>query len=102
MMLRPRPLLILLAVLSTTSAAAQSAEPVIFPPEIAPHVPRNIERYFVAFLVDNGEPKSMPHEMFIRHQAYIRTQVEKGIYRLVGPFTDNGRLRGTIILSAAS
>jgi len=73
-----------------------------FPPEVAAHIPRNVEPYFLAFFVSPAEPKEMPFDLFVRHQAHLRRQFEAGVYRLAGPVTDEGRVRGLIILSAPS
>ena len=72
------------------------------PPAIAAHVPSDLRSYFIAFKVTPAVPKEMSTEVFQRHQAYIREQVEKKVYQLVGPFTDGGRIRGITILTAAS
>lgn len=73
-----------------------------FPPEFAAHIPSNVEPYFLAFLVNDGEPKEMTFDLFVRHQAYLRRQFEAGVYRLAGPLMDEGRIRGALILSAGS
>src|SRR3712207_236591 len=83
-------------------AAMQAVAPPAVPPEIAPHIPKNLRPYFLVFLVNAGSPKPMAQELFVRHQAYIRQQVEAGTFRLVGPITDGGRLRGMMIVNAAS
>lgn len=72
------------------------------PPQIAPHVPQNLRGYFVVFLVNPPVARDFPHELFLRHQAYIRRLVEAGVFKLVGPLTDGGRIRGMKIVSAAS
>ena len=72
------------------------------PPEVAAHIPRNVEPYYIAFLVSPAEAEEMPFDLFVRHQAYLRRQFEAGVYRLAGPMMDEGRFRGTLILSAAS
>jgi uncharacterized protein YciI len=92
-----------LVVLALTAlpAVAVAQAPAI-PPEIQAHIPRDVRPYFLAFLVTPAEPRPMSRELFIRHQGYIRSQFEAGVYRLVGPVTDGGRIRGMVILSAAS
>lgn len=90
------------AVASASSAQAQTAPAVTVPAEIAAHVPADLRSYFVGFKVNPAVPREMPHELFVRHQAYIRQKVAEGVYHLVGPFTDGGRIRGMTILSAPS
>ena len=97
-----RGLIVLAALLAMTWHRSCAAEPASLPPEIARHVPSNLETYFVAFLVNASEPKPMSTELFIRHQAYIRKQFEAGVYHVAGPLTDGGSTRGLTILSATS
>ena len=85
-----------------TVPAIAEAPSVQVPPEIAAHVPTNLKSYFIAFKVDPEVSKEMPHELFVRHQAYLRSQVDAGVIHLVGPLTDRGRIRGVSILSAPS
>ena len=92
----------LAAVAAVALAAAAMAQPAALPPEVAAHVPANVETYFVAFLVTPAEPRPMSFDLFVRHQAHIRRQYEAGAYRLVGPFTDEDRVRGLVIVSAPS
>jgi uncharacterized protein YciI len=84
------------------SAQALAAPKVEMPPEIAAHVPSDLRSYFVVFKVTPAIPKEMSSEIFERHQAYIREQIEKKVYQLVGPVTDGGRIRGMTILTASS
>lgn len=97
----PRALILLVAGAAAwqTPCPAQSAD---LPPEIAAHVPKNLRSYFVGFVVTPSIPRRMTNEIFVRHQAYIRKQIEAGVYHLVGPLTDGGRVRGLTILSASS
>src|SRR5687767_14081329 len=102
-----RPLLAIPAVLAgsllavTAPAQAYGQAPSI-PAEIAPHVPKNLRPYFVAFLVSPAIPKEMSRDLFVRHQAYIRSQFEKRVYRIAGPITGAGRIRGLVILTAST
>ena len=91
-----------LAVAGGAPAAGQSAPAVTMPPEIAVHVPSDLRAYFIGFKVAPEVPKEMSPEVFERHQAYIREQVGKKVYHLVGPLTDGGRVRGVTILTASS
>jgi uncharacterized protein YciI len=76
--------------------------PAAVPADIAPHVPQNLRSYFLAFLTTPAEAKDMSAELFARHQAYIRKQVEAGYIRLVGPIAGHDRLRGMKLISAAT
>jgi uncharacterized protein YciI len=93
----------LLGLLAASGLATPGAAPSPpIPADIAPHIPRDIRTYYVAFLVTPAEAREMSHEVFVRHQAYMRGQYERGVYRLAGPITDGGRIRGLVILTAAS
>ena len=93
----------MLWLLATTGVAVPSSAPSpLIPPAIAPHVPKDIRSYYLAFLVTPAEAKEMSHDVFVRHQAYMRGQYERGVYRLAGPITDGGRIRGLVILVASS
>ena len=81
---------------------AHAAPKVETPPEIAAHVPADLRSYFIAFKVTPAVPKEMSADVFQRHQAYIRQQIGKKVYQLVGPLTDGGRVRGITILTASS
>ena len=96
-----RPLLAALAVFGAAAAApAQPPYPAAIPADIQPYVPRNIGNYFVGFLVSPAQPRPMARELFVRHQAYLRRQFEAGVYRVGGPLTDGGHIRGMVILAA--
>ena len=85
-----------------TGLPAAAAPTVAMPPEIAVHVPADLRSYFVVFKVTPTVPKEMSSKVFEQHQAYIREQIEKRVYQLVGPYTDGGRIRGMTILTASS
>lgn len=89
------------AALAAAGAADAEARKVTMPPELAPHVPSDLRSYFLAFLVTPPEPKDLSADLFQRHQAYMRSQVERGTYRLMGPLIDAGRIRGIVIVDAA-
>lgn len=92
---------LLLAILGAGAfALPAAAQPPGIPPELQPYIPRNVGPYFVGFLVSSEQPRAISRELFIQHQNYMRGQFEAGVYRLVGPFTDGGRIRGMVILSA--
>jgi uncharacterized protein YciI len=88
--------------LSAGPAAAQPPARPAFPPDVAAQIPPNLRGYFLAFLVGPAESGPLPHDVFIGHLRYIRREIEAGVYHLVGPFTDQGRIKGIIVLSAAS
>ena len=66
-----------------------------------------MKQYFVGFLVQGENwaqtpPKQELDELMQKHLAYIRSQAAAGKYALAGPFLDNGRIRGILIINAAS
>ena len=89
-------------ILAASAPPAVAAPKVEMPPGIAAHVPADLRSYFVAFKTTPAVRKDMSPEVFEAHQAYIRRQIEKKVYMLVGPVTDGGRIRGLTILTAAS
>ena len=88
------------AALSCASLAM--AQPVTMPPDIAPYVPSNLQTYYVGFLVTPARPVEMTTDLFRAHQSHIRAEVEAGRYKLMGPFTDSGVVRGMIVVEAQS
>ena len=44
----------------------------------------------------------MTPEVFRAHQDYMRSQVEAGRYKVMGPLEDNSEIRGIVILEAAT
>ena len=100
-MLRRVTCRLLLAALAAGAAPAQpppgQAE---IPAPMRPYVPSNLGAYFIGFLVARADAPPMTHELFIRHQAYIRRQFEAGVYHLAGPLTDSSHIAGIVILSA--
>jgi uncharacterized protein YciI len=67
-------------------------------------VPRNLEPYFIAFLLKgerwNETGGSEAADLAPRHLAFIREQVEAGRFLLAGPITDGGPLVGISIITA--
>ena len=95
-----RAMVMLVAMLgSAPIAAAPKFEP---PPEIAPHVPSDLRSYYIGFMISAPVPKNMTQDLFERHQAYLRNQLDKGVFHITGPLTDGNRIRGLVILSAGS
>ena len=79
------------------------------PPEnpLAPYIPKNMKPYYLDVLVksDKPEPAITAEENTARmqkHLAYTRTQVEAGKFVLVGPLTEDNRIRGIAVIQAAS
>jgi uncharacterized protein YciI len=72
-----------------------------------PNIPKGMKQYFMGFLVKGEKwaqtpPKEELDQLMQKHLAYIRSQAEAGKYALAGPFLDNGRIRGFLIINAAS
>ena len=69
-------------------------------------VPRNIEPYFIAFLLKgerwNDTQGAEAPDLMPRQLAFIREQVEAGRYLLAGPITDDGPVVGISIIAADS
>ena len=97
------PLCLLLAALAAGNgqAASQPPGPAI-PAPMRPYVPSNLTGYFVVFLTAPAQARPISLELFIRHEAYIRRQFEAGTFHVAGPLTDNGAIRGLVIVSAPS
>ena len=98
--LLPAIMLVVLATLANVAPAA--AQPVTMPPEMAPFVPTNLRAYFVGFFVNPPKKLEMTREVWESHQLYMRSQVEAGRYKAMGPLTDDGPIRGIMIIEAAS
>jgi uncharacterized protein YciI len=69
-------------------------------------VPRNVEPYFLAFLLKgerwNDNQGSDVADLAPRQLAFIREQVQAGRYLLAGPVTDDGPLVGISIIAAST
>lgn len=70
-------------------------------------MPKGMKQYYVRFLVKPEKPlPALPNEendkLMQQHLAYIRSQADAGKYKLAGPFLDNGRISGMLIVDAAS
>ncbi len=76
-------------------------------PQQNPNIPKGMKQYFFGFLV-KGEgwaqtpPKEELDRLMQQHLAYIRSQAEAGKYLLAGPFLDNDRIRGIVVINAVS
>ena len=74
---------------------------------LAPYIPKNMKPYYLDLLVKSDKPETSvtPEENAERmqkHLAYIRSQVEAGKFVLVGPLTEDNRIRGIAVIQAAS
>lgn len=103
MVSRIRRLALICAVASGTLLAAQTA------PEnpLAPYIPKNMKAYYLDLLLlkdkpDTALPAAERTQWTQKHLAYIRSQVEAGKFVLVGPITEENRLRGIAIIKADS
>src|SRR3954462_14869874 len=69
-------------------------------------IPSKMKPYFVGFLVENDKaPKLTEAEngkILKEHLASIRSNIEAGKYVFAGPFTDNGKIAGILVVNAAS
>jgi uncharacterized protein YciI len=87
-------------------SAAVSAQTPSQPPQ-NPDIPKGMKQYFFGFLVKGEKwaqtpPKEELEQLMQQHLAYIRSQADAGKYKLAGPFLDNQRIRGFVIINAAS
>jgi len=72
-----------------------------------PSIPKGLQQYFVGFLVkgekwDQAPPKEEQQQLMQQHLAYIKSQADAGNYKVAGPFLDNGRIRGFVVIHAAT
>jgi uncharacterized protein YndB with AHSA1/START domain/uncharacterized protein YciI len=86
------------AYLKKKSASAAS-------PPASPDATPKMKQYFVAFLFagpNRNQSATEVEKLQNEHLAYIRMNVERRNYALAGPFDDDGRIRGMIIVAANS
>jgi uncharacterized protein YciI len=74
---------------------------------LAPYIPKNMKPYYLDLLVKSDKPEAAVTpaentERMQKHLAYIRSQVEAGKFVLVGPLTEENRIRGIAVIQAAS
>jgi uncharacterized protein YciI len=103
MKLRMKNILLLLTLGISVVLGAQT--PVENP--LAPYIPKNMKAYYLDLLMksDKAEGTVTPAENVERmqkHLAYIRSQVEERKFVLVGPLTEDNRIRGIAVIQAAS
>lgn len=97
---------ILLATLVLEMAAVVGAQGPAENP-LAPYIPKNMKPYYLDLLVKSDKPEgavtaAANAEGMQKHLAYIRSQVEAGKFVLVGPLTEENRIRGIAVIQAAS
>jgi uncharacterized protein YciI len=74
---------------------------------LAPYIPKNMKPYYLDLLMKSEKPEgevtpAENAERMQKHLAYIRSQVEAGKFVLVGPLTEENRIRGIAVIQAAS
>ena len=74
---------------------------------LAPYVPKNMKSYYLDMLLlkdkpDAALPAAERAQWMQKHLAYIRSQMEAGKFVLVGPITEENRLRGIAVIKADS
>lgn len=74
---------------------------------LTPYIPKNMKPYYLDILLksDKAEAAATPAENAERmqkHLGYIRSQAEAGKFVLVGPLTEDNRIRGIAVIQAAS
>ncbi|HXN42556.1 MAG TPA: YciI family protein [Myxococcaceae bacterium] len=96
------------AILVTLALLLSGADTAPTPPRSpSASFPKGMKQYFMGFLVrgeKNAEPigKDELNGLQQQHLAYIRSQAEAGRYALAGPLLDNDRIRGILMINAAS
>jgi uncharacterized protein YciI len=94
-----RTVLFAMAVLIAGVVVAQTPQ--------GPNIPKGLKQYFIGFLVQGEKwaqtpPKEELDRLMQQHLAYIRSQADAGKYKVAGPFLDNGRIRGFVVVEATS
>lgn len=90
-----------LAVGATLAAQTPAENP------LAPYIPRNMKPYYLDMLLLKDEtepevPEAERAQWMEKHLAYIKSQVAAGKFVLVGPVTEEHRLRGICVIKANS
>jgi uncharacterized protein YciI len=96
-----------LLLVSTLAVAAIVAAQTPGENPLAPYIPKNIKPYYLDLLLlkdkpDTALPNEERQQWMLKHLAYIRSQVEAGKFVLVGPITEENRLRGVAVIKADS
>jgi uncharacterized protein YciI len=92
-------------VMLLVAAAVTAQTPAPAPPPSK--VPKGLKQYFMGFLAkgekwDQAPPKDELAQLMQQHLAYIKSQADAGNYKLAGPFLENARIRGFVIINAAT
>ena len=74
---------------------------------LAPYIPKNMKPYYLDMLLlkdkpDTALPEAERPQWMQKHLAYIKSQVDAGKFVLVGPITEENRLRGIAVIKADS
>jgi len=74
---------------------------------LAPYIPKNMKPYYLDMLLlkdkpDTALPEAERAQQMQKHLAYIKSQVDSGKFVLVGPITEESRLRGIAVIKADS
>jgi uncharacterized protein YciI len=74
---------------------------------LAPYIPKNVKPYYLDLLMlkdkpDTALPAAERTQWMQKHLAYIKSQVDAGRFVLVGPITEENRLRGIAVIKADS
>jgi len=74
---------------------------------LAPYIPKNMKPYYLDLLLlkdkpDTALPEAERAQQMQKHLAYIKSQVDSGKFVLVGPITEESRLRGIAVIKADS
>jgi uncharacterized protein YciI len=79
------------------------------PPDdpLAGYIPKNMKPYYLDILLLNDKPEAaLPEaeraQWMQKHLAYIRSQADAGKFLLVGPLTEENRIRGIAVIKADS
>jgi len=96
-------ILLLLTITSAALLAAQTPQDSL----LAPYIPKNMKAYYLDLLLlkdraDTALPEGERGQQMQKHLAFIRAQVEAGNFVLVGPITEENRLRGIAVIKADS
>ena len=72
---------------------------------LAPYIPKNVKPYYLDLLLlkdkpDTALPEAERMQWMQKHLAYIKSQVDAGKFVLVGPITEENRLRGIAVIRA--
>lgn len=102
-----RPSILRFALFSVLGIAGLLAAQAPMGNPLAPYIPKTMKPYYVDLLLlkdkpDTALPEGERAQWMQKHLAYIRSQVEAGKFVLVGPVTEENRLRGIAIIKADS